>query len=343
MKLKAFNATSRDSLTRTGYITVVAGGSGGSNYALLYDGTTKFVDVGIVNLSGPALSLECWVKPSSFKTAFPFISSLVGIEDGGSAAMVRMGDASLAANRLQFVLNLGATTQKLASSTALNSNTWYHVAATYDGASMKLYLNGALNASLNATGGVVANGVFGLGRNYDNARILHGSLDEVRAWTRALTPAEILANSCEVPTSAAGLEGYWRCNEGTGTVTLDASGHGHQGTLVSMVPGDWSTNVPAQCAQATVVLPGQAGAGLQVLVFGNPVPGSWAEIEIRGAPGQLLELQLRNVLGAVVGTQHVVAGAAAVRVAVPLPSAPGLYVLRVSSPTSTATVKLLKQ
>lgn len=91
------------------------------------------------------------------------------------------------------------------------------------------------------------------------------------------------------------------------------------------------------------MLPGQAGEGLQVLVFGNPVPGSWAEIEIRGAPGQLLELQLRNILGAVMGTQHVVAGAAAVRVAVPLPSAPGLYVLRVSSPTGTATVKLLKQ
>ena len=40
----------------------------------------------------------------------------------------------------------------------------------------------------------------------------------------------------------AGLVGYWPLNEGTGTVTLDASGHGHTGTLVN---GPQWTNGPA--------------------------------------------------------------------------------------------------
>jgi endo-beta-N-acetylglucosaminidase D len=341
VKLKATNATGRDSLTRAGYITVVAPGSGGGNFALLYDGSTKFVDAGLVNLSGPALSLECWVKVNSFKTAFPYISSLVGMEDGGSTAEMRLGDASLAANRVQFVLNVGTTSQKLASATALSPNTWYHLAATYDGAAMKIYVNGTLDATLNATGSAVANGAFAFGRNFDNARILNGSLDEIRAWTRALTPAEIAANACQVPTNAPGLEGYWQCNEGSGLVALDLTGHGHQGQLQSMVPADWSTTVPTQCATATATQPGQ-GVGLQVLVFGNPVPGIRAEIEVQSPQNQPLALQLSNALGAVVWRQTLPASAATGRLAVPLPAAAGLYVLRVSTPTAATSLKLQK-
>jgi hypothetical protein len=40
----------------------------------------------------------------------------------------------------------------------------------------------------------------------------------------------------------AGLTGYWPLNEGAGSVTLDASGHGHTGTLVN---GPQWTNGPA--------------------------------------------------------------------------------------------------
>ena len=340
--LQATSAAGSSSLTRTAYITVVAPGTGTGSYALLFDGVTKFVDAGTVSLSGPALSLEGWVKANSFKATSPYISSIMGMEDGGSAAMVRLGDAGLAANRLQFVLNLGGSGQNLASTTALATNTWYHVAATYDGATIKIYLNGVLDASRSATGNVVANGVFAIGRNYDNSRILNGSIDEVRAWTRALTAAEISANACQVAPAAAGLEGYWRFSEGSGPFTLDATGHGHQGTLVSMVPTDWSTNVPTQCA-VTAVVPGQAVHGLQVLVLENPVPGGRAEVEIRGAQGQAVALQLCNALGAEVWRQQLPANADATRTLVPMPAAAGLYVLRVSTPSGSTTTKLLKQ
>ncbi|PJJ61023.1 endo-beta-N-acetylglucosaminidase [Hymenobacter chitinivorans] len=342
VKLRATNAAGRDSLTRTGYITVVNPNSSGGNSSLSFDGASKYVDAGPVNLTGAALSMECWLKPTGFKTGSPFISSVMGMEDGANTALVRLGDANQAANRLQFVMLVNGITRKVNSPTDLTAGTWYHVAATYDGTALRLYLNGQLNASLNATGSFVANSNFFLGRNFDNSRVLNGSLDEVRTWTRALTAAEIQANMCAVPATTAGLEAYWSFNEGSGLVTLDQTGHGHQGTLVNMVPTDWSSNVPAACVTLAVQA-ARAAAPLIVAAVVNPVPGQQAEVEIRGAQGQPTQVQLLNLLGAVVWQQQVQPGRATERVAVPLPAAAGLYVVRVSTSTSTATVKLLKQ
>ena len=341
VKLRAQNAAGRDSLTRTGYITVLAPGSSGGSFALLYNGSTKYVDTGTINLSGAALTLECWVKVNAFKTTFPYISSLVGTEGSGALAMLRLGDANLAANKVQFVLNVNGADTKLASNQALVANTWYHLAATYNGSEMKIYINGALDATQAAFGTLAANGVFALGRNYDDSRILNGSLDEVRAFTRALAPAEVLGTPCQIAPATAGLEAYWRCDEGSGLATSDATGHGHNGTLVNMTPTDWSANTPPQCATATPTRLGQS-AVLEVLVFGNPVPGQLAEIEVPNAAGQPLHLQLTNALGVVVWQQAVPSRATAGRLAVPLPAAAGLYLLRVSAPGRRATVKLLK-
>ncbi|MDQ2773163.1 MAG: PKD domain-containing protein [Bacteroidota bacterium] len=341
VKLRAQNATGRDSLTRPGYITVLAPGSSGGNFALLYDGSTKYVDAGTLNLSGAALTLECWVKVNAFKTAFPYISSLVGMEASGVTALLRLGDASLAASKVQFVLNVNGADTKVPSNTALVANTWYHLAATYDGVEMKIYINGALDASQIASGPLAANGIFALGRNYDDSRILNGSLDEVRVFTRALTATEVAASPCQIAPATAGLEGYWRCDEGSGLATSDATGHGHNGTLVNMTPTDWSTNTPTQCATTSATRPSQQ-PGLEVLVFGNPVPGGLAEIEVPNAAGQPLQLQLTNALGAVVWQQEVSANPGGRRLRVPLPPAAGLYLLRVSAPGRAATVKLLK-
>ncbi|MCB2408839.1 endo-beta-N-acetylglucosaminidase [Hymenobacter lucidus] len=342
VKLRAANAAGRDSLTRTGYITVVQPGTSTGNTALVFDGATKFVDAGAVNLTGTALSMECWLKPTAFKTASPFISSVLGMEDGANTALIRLGDAGLAASRLQFVMLVNGVTRKVNSPTDLVAGTWYHVAATFDGTVLRLYLNGQLNASLNATGSFTANSIFYMGRNFDNSRILNGSLDEVRVWTRALTPAEIQANMCAVAPTAAGLEGYWPFNEGSGTVAVDQTGHGHQGTLISMVPTDWSANVPAACV-VTSVRPGQAAAGLQVAALVNPVRGSQAEIEIRGAQGQPTLVQLVNLLGVVVWEKQLQPRSSTEALTVPVVQTAGLYVVRVSNAAGTATVKLLKQ
>jgi len=310
--------------------------------ALQFDGATKYVQATSVNLSGSALSLEAWVKVNAFKTVFPYISSIAGVEDGNAAALLRFGDAGTPANKLQFVLTVGTTQLKLTSAATFSPNTWYHVAATYDGTTMKIYVNGLLDGSLGAVGTAAGAGAFSIGRNYENGRVLNGAIDEVRVWTRVLTPAEVLANRCSVDPAAVGLEAYWPLNEGSGAVAVDRTGNGHDGTLLNMASTDWSTAVPGQCVVTAVQAPRPAAA-LGVQVLGNPAAGEQTELEIRGAQGQPVRVQLLNSVGAVVREQLLTPAAPAQRSPLALPAAAGLYVVRVSTTTGTATTRLLRQ
>ncbi|MGY3090298.1 endo-beta-N-acetylglucosaminidase D [Hymenobacter sp. UYAg731] len=340
--LTASSPAGQNVLSRPAYITVLTAPPTGSNTSLSFDGLSKYVDAGIINMSGAAFSLECWVKPNSFKATSPYISSLLGMEDGGvNTLLLRLGDGAIDPSQVQLVAQLGGSTRKLASVARLASGQWTHLAGTYDGTTLRLYVNGVLDNSQAASGSLTANAPFTLGRNYAASRGLDGRLDEVRAWTRALTAAEIAANACSVPATSTALAAYWKCNDSPNLTAADASGHAHPGTLTNMAASDWSVDVPAQCANITATRPASASAGLQIRVFGNPVPGGRAEIEIQGAQNQPVTVQVNNALGAVVWRQTVPAGCTT-RLSVPLSGAAGLYTLRASTASGTATVKLLK-
>ncbi len=75
-------------------------------------------------------------------------------------------------------------------------DTWYHIAVTGNTTDGKIYLDGALNntASDNFVAGVWDDSVpFDIGRPYTGTagRFLNGSIDEVRVYNRALSPAQI--------------------------------------------------------------------------------------------------------------------------------------------------------
>ncbi|ASK31453.1 hypothetical protein CEY12_15635 [Chryseobacterium sp. T16E-39] len=213
--------------------------------SLSFNGSTQYLNAGQFNLSGNALTFEGWVKVNAFKSAFPYISSVMGIEVGdNNSAILRFGDGNLANNKLQFILSFGSSQIKLNSNTGLNTNTWYHIAATYDGTSMKIYINGTLDASNTATGNFNANGILYLARNYDNSRTLNGFLDEFRVWKKALTAQEIMNDKCNIAANTTGLEANWKMDEGSGSGALDATTNTHFATLINMSNSNWTTDVP---------------------------------------------------------------------------------------------------
>src|SRR5262249_25604503 len=79
---------------------------------------------------------------------------------------------------------------------ALPVNTWSHLAGTYDGATMKFYVNGVLVSSRAQSGAVTAStGALSIGGD----QITHdsgphywaGLIDEVRIYNRALSATEV--------------------------------------------------------------------------------------------------------------------------------------------------------
>jgi hypothetical protein len=75
---------------------------------------------------------------------------------------------------------------------ALAANTWTHVAATYDGATLRLYINGAQVATTSIAGSIAATtGALRIGGNSAWGEYFAGMIDEVRIYSRVLTAAEI--------------------------------------------------------------------------------------------------------------------------------------------------------
>jgi outer membrane protein assembly factor BamB len=87
----------------------------------------------------------------------------------------------------------------LAAAQPFATNQWYHVAGTYDGAELRIYVNGALSASSREQSGPLfhpdtAPLTVGSYQDDDERYPLTGALSEVRLYRRTLTPDEIRAH-----------------------------------------------------------------------------------------------------------------------------------------------------
>lgn len=223
-----------------GIILIMLLATGGSltaqNNALDFDGTGDYIDATTsMTLSGSTVTLEAWINVDVFKPSSPYITSLFGIEGTSNICLLRLGDLGLDNNKLQFALRIGGANIKLNGITALATNTWYHVAATYDGATMKIYVNGILDASASQTGSFTASGNFLLAKSelYPSDRYLDGQIDEVRVWSDVRSQAEIRANMYqELGGSESNLVAYYKFDETTGTTASDSQTSGtYDGTL----------------------------------------------------------------------------------------------------------------
>jgi hypothetical protein len=72
---------------------------------------------------------------------------------------------------------------------------WTHVACVYDRQTVQLYMNGDTGPSVSQTAELPTTGTDGvrIGQNSPTGDPLTGALDDVRIWSRALTPLEVCA------------------------------------------------------------------------------------------------------------------------------------------------------
>ena len=79
------------------------------------------------------------------------------------------------------------------SKVTVKDETWYHAAGTYDGKSMKIYIDGKLSSELGATASIaITNDVLTIGADKNGAgNRFDGIIDEVGIYNRGLTADEV--------------------------------------------------------------------------------------------------------------------------------------------------------
>lgn len=162
--------------------------------ALEFDGTASQVEIpnnAKLNIK-TAITVEAWVKPSKYNDL--------------SAVVQKWGDTS---NRRQYLLcfvadkvrmyisGTGGTWPSAASTIAVKTGEWTHIAGTYDSKAIKVYINGKLDGETANNEGLFASdlpawiGGYGPDAEFGSNRHFPGVIDEVRFWSGALTAEEI--------------------------------------------------------------------------------------------------------------------------------------------------------
>lgn len=181
---------------------------------------------------------EALINPRNFDR---MLSTIMGIE---GKFLIRVGDAGIPSNQLQIATSNGNFTS---SDLAIPTNTWTHVAVTYDAVAktINVFINGKnLYTTTTANVGAVDWGVphsdesngqprcFWIGYAYDNNRYLAGEISECRIWNKVLTADDINANNhfYYVEPDSEGLIAYWKFNDGGGSTVKDYSSNGNDAT-----------------------------------------------------------------------------------------------------------------
>ncbi|MCE2847186.1 MAG: hypothetical protein LW707_09205 [Sphingobacteriales bacterium] len=234
-----------------------------------------------------AITVEAWIRASAWALNV-FDGSIVckhSWSQGEQGYVLRAGGNG----QVEFKVATNISWQGPVSAPgSMNLNTWYHVAGTYDGDSILVYINGVRQSSLYMPTGMIPALAHPLriGRLSDpvqsQTRYWNGQIDEVRVWNRALTATEILDRYDHHLDAAqeTGLVGYWRLNEASGSSVSDQTTNGNTGTLAGAV---WSTTlVPFnQTAATPIIFPNGnlltsniSASAYQWNLNGNPIPGA---------------------------------------------------------------------
>ncbi len=172
----------------TGTISGATWATGQFGNALSFNGTSNWVTVADANDLdlGTGMTVSAWVNPSVLSGWRTVIMK----ERPNGLSYVLYGYDN--APRPAAYVNTGGSDIAAIGTGGLSLNTWTHLAATYDGAILRLYVNGNQVGSGSVSGTMVAStSPLRIGGNAPWGEYFAGLIDEVRIYNRALSAAEI--------------------------------------------------------------------------------------------------------------------------------------------------------
>jgi nitrous oxidase accessory protein NosD len=217
--------------------------------ALIFDGTDDWIDCGNDSSLSPltAITLFAWYKPTSSWMGAgnePIIDK-TDSNDQAFAYQYHLGvcgDLFDESNDLRVNFDItsgGISRETSAPSNTLSFNNWSFIVGTYDGSTMKLFIDNVLISSILVSGALTNYGSNLRIAKYiisnGTEKFLPGIIDEVRIYNRALTDYEIHELFLQ-----ESLVGYWNFEEGNGNILHDSTNNHYDGTILG---ANWTTSI----------------------------------------------------------------------------------------------------
>lgn len=187
------SGTGRDG-TYAGGVTLGEAGAPSSEVdtAARFDGTDDYVtipDAAAFDFTGTAsFTIEAWVKPAALDATFRRVVDKEASGVGGWGMHLHTTSGLTV-----YRVNGGTVQTAAAPASRFTAGAWHHVAGTYDGTTIRVYVNGvergtgASGTAIPATAQVVA-----IGRSTDFGAYFGGTIDDVALYGSALSAARIL-------------------------------------------------------------------------------------------------------------------------------------------------------
>lgn len=246
----------------------------------VFDGVDDYLDFGNqanFNITNN-ISIEAWVKMANISGDQKIVTKYGDVVGDDAYALQAINGEP------QFLLNFGPTWVTVAAGMTMNANEWYHIVGVYNGATMKIYVNGVEQNSIVQTGAFdISASTFKVG-GLAGGQYWNGSIDEVRLWNSARTQTELRENKhLTLKGTESNLVAYYQFNTddlvGTANGVKDALGLAN-GTTLNM-PN--TAYVPSEVAVAgglsqTLIIPtvgpftatyAEVGLGIE---FGGTTP-----------------------------------------------------------------------
>ncbi len=149
---------------------------------------TDAADDPALDMGSSSLAIEAWIKhDGNSNEDAVIITKRTGNTVDYQLSLIGLGE-EVAARFMIFSPSYHAT-----SAIGIPAGRWTHVAGTYDGTTLSIYINGSLEGSRATSGNTRANSgnlIIGSGHMMNN-QFFSGEIDEIRLWSQARSENEI--------------------------------------------------------------------------------------------------------------------------------------------------------
>ena len=206
------------------------GKTGENIYSLALNGSDEYVDVdnSANDVESNLGTVSAWVKLNSTNSTGVIFQARA---DSSNYINVYYHNGT---SEGRIAYRAGGSTKTAVFTDAIeNDGKWHHIAATWNVSAdeIKIYLDGTLKDTTT-------------GQNTQNGSYFNGNIAQVAVFTQEISISRLFVAKRQPLNliGITGLVGYWKFDEGSGTVASDSSMTGNAGELINTPT--WSTTVP---------------------------------------------------------------------------------------------------